>query len=71
MDQTMIDVSDAGKISIGDEAVIYGSGSSVSLERFSENNGKIPYEAMCEISARVPRVYVKNGSVESIRESFV
>jgi alanine racemase len=71
MDQTMIDVSEAGEISIGDEAVIYGSGSSVSLEEFSENNGKIPYEAMCEISARVPRVYVKNGSVESIRESFV
>ena len=71
MDQTMIDVSDAGEVSIGDEAVIYGSGSSVTLEKFSKNNGKIPYEAMCEISARVPRVYVKNGNIESIRNSFV
>lgn len=71
MDQTMIDVSSAGDISIGDEAVIYGAGSKIDLVAFSKNNSKIPYETMCEISARVPRVYIKNGTIESIRESFV
>lgn len=71
MDQTMIDVSAVNDIKIGDEAVIYGHGSSVTLEEFSKNNGKIPYETMCEISARVPRVYRRHGETESIRESFV
>lgn len=71
MDQTMIDVSDAGNVKIGDEAVIYGSGSTVDLVEFSKNNSKIPYETMCEISARVPRVYIKNSCIESVRESFV
>ena len=71
MDQTMIDVSAVSSVKRGDEAVIYGSGSPVSLEDFSKNNSKIPYETMCEVSARVPRVYMKNGAIESIRESFV
>lgn len=71
MDQTMIDVSGIDGIKRGDIAVIYGSGSSVSIEEFSKKNKKIPYEAMCEISARVPRVYIKNQEIESVRDSFV
>lgn len=71
MDQTMIDISEAGAVNIGDVAVVYGDGSNVSLERFSKNNKKIPYETMCEISARVPRVYYRHGEIDSIRESFV
>ena len=71
MDQTMIDVSDVKDIRVGDVAVIYGSGSSIDVEGFSLNNKKIPYEVMCEISARVPRVYIKNETIESVRDSFV
>ncbi len=71
MDQTMIDVSHVENIKLGDVAVIYGSGSSVDIPEFSKKNKKIPYETMCEVSARVPRVYIKNQEIESVRDSFV
>ena len=71
MDQTMIDVSEVDTISIGDEVVVYGGDSGVSIEEFAKNNKKIPYEAMCEISARVPRVYIRHGVCDEVRESFV
>ena len=67
----MTDVSDVKDVRVGDVAVIYGSGSCIDVEGFSLNNKKIPYEVMCEISARVPRVYIKNETIESVRDSFV
>lgn len=71
MDQIMIDVSDVKGARVGDEVIIYGGSSEINLDEFSQNNGKIPYETMCEISARVPRVYYKNNVIESIRDSLV
>lgn len=71
MDQIMVDVSACKNAAVGDEVVLYGSGSEIDLEAFSRNNGKIPYETMCEISARVPIVYRENGNIESIRNSLV
>ena len=70
MDQTMIDVTGV-PASVDDEVVIYGGNSPVSLDEFSSNNNKIPYETMCEISARVPRVYCKNGEICCVRDSLV
>ncbi len=71
MDQIMIDISHVSDAHVGDEVTVYGGESPVSLSDFSQNNQKIPYEVMCEISARVPRVYYKNKSIESIRNSLV
>ena len=70
MDQTMIDVTGV-TAAVDDEVVIYGGDSPVSLEDFSANNKKIPYETMCEISARVPRVYCKSGKIDCVRDSLV
>ena len=66
----MIDVSHISELKTDEEAVIYGEGSPISIAEFSKNNKKIPYEAMCEISARVPRVYIKDGKIHGVRESF-
>jgi len=71
MDQTMVDVTELENVKTGDEVVVYGNGSEVSLSAFSDNNKKIPYETMCEISARVPRVYKENGEIVFIRNSLV
>ena len=70
MDQTMIDITGI-TASVDDEVIIYGGDSSVSLDDFSINNRKIPYETMCEISARVPRAYCKNGKISFVRDSLV
>ncbi len=71
MDQIMLDVSMIDHITVGQEVSVYGRGSEIDLEKFSQLNKKIPYETMCEISARVPRVYCKCGKIQSIRDSLV
>ncbi len=71
MDQIMIDISEVQGLSVGDEVTIYGHSSKISLEEYSKANKKIPYETMCEISARVPRVYCRGEQIESIRDSLV
>lgn len=71
MDQCMVSMppSMAGSVKIGDEVVIVGEqlGSAVSLDDLAEKMGTINYEVACMISKRVPRVYCRNGRVESIR----
>lgn len=61
MDMVMVDLGDpdgpGGGVEIGDEVVLFGAGgpSAVDLARWAET---IPYEVLCGISARVPRVYI-------------
>ncbi len=71
MDQIMVDISAVKGVKCGDEVIVYGMGSEIDLVSYSENNKKIPYETMCEISARVPRVYYRNGVIDAIRDSLV
>jgi alanine racemase len=67
----MVDVTDVAHIALGDEVVIYGADSGISVEELARRNQTIPYEIMCAVSSRVPRVYVSEGNVESVRDSFV
>ncbi len=71
MDQIMIDISNVKDAYVGCEVSVYGHGSEISLEEFSKINHKIPYETMCEISARVPRVFCRGEKIDSIRNSLV
>ncbi len=71
MDYTMIDVSEASGVKFGDEVIIYGKGTLVSITDFSQNNKTIPYETMCEIGARVPRAYIKGGKIDFVRDPLV
>ena len=63
MDQCMVDVTDIGDVKTGDEAVLFGKqgGEEITLEEISETLGTIPYEIMCSISRRIPRVYMSEG----------
>ncbi len=58
MDQMMIKVTGMD-VSVGDVAEIYGGarGSCSSLEAMAELQSTIPYELLCRISDRVPRIY--------------
>ena len=60
MDTTLVDVTDIPGVSFGDEVMLIGEGSSVSItaEGIAETIGTIPYEVLCNISKRVPRVTV-------------
>jgi alanine racemase len=61
MDQVMVDIGDNGTAYNGDDALLFGemNGKSIPLESLCEKVGTIPYEFLCHISSRVPRVYVE------------
>lgn len=60
MDQTIIDVSHVPGIEIGDETVLIGQQGRASITAYdlSDLTGTIPYEVLCAINARVPRLLV-------------
>lgn len=59
MDQTMVDVGTL-KVNLGDEVVLIGSQgkSKVTAEELAELSDTIPYEIVCGLGSRVPRIYV-------------
>lgn len=65
MDMSMIDLSGLPDVGVGDEVEIFGPHNPV--ETLAQLAGTIPYELVCAVSKRVPRVYFKNG-VEIDRE---
>lgn len=68
MDQMMIDITDAEDlIAPGDEVLVMGGEGVTSLKSIADRIHTIPHEIMCGIAKRVPRVYVKNGSVVHIQ----
>ena len=58
MDHFLVDVGD-DPVEVGDEVVILGSqgSESISAQEIADHIGTIPYEIVCGISARVPRLY--------------
>ena len=59
MDQTIIDVTDVPGVTRGDEAVLVGrqEKAEISLTEFSCWADTIPWETLCSVSKRVPRIY--------------
>lgn len=59
MDQTMIDVGHIEGVKLGDEVVLIGRQGSneIKCEELARLAGTIPYEIVCSISNRVPRIY--------------
>lgn len=56
MDMCMIDLSDIPDAAVGSEVELFGERASV-LD-LAEAAGTIPYELLCAVSKRVPRVYI-------------
>jgi len=59
MDMSMIDLTDAPHVQVGDEVEIFGGHNSVNT--LAQLAGTIPYELTCAVSRRVPRVYLRGG----------
>ncbi len=68
MDQTMLDVTGIDGVSVGDEAVVFGSGKNgePTADMIAENTGTINYEVVCLVGKRVPRIYYKNGIMTEV-----
>jgi len=59
MDQIMVDVADM-QVRIGDEVVLIGSQgkAKITTEELAVLSGTIPYEIVCGLGSRIPRVYI-------------
>ena len=59
MDQIMVDVGDT-KVSIGDEVVLIGTQgrNKVTAEELARLSATIPYEIVCGLGSRIPRIYI-------------
>src|SRR5512142_1301262 len=60
MDMCMIDVTDVPGVREGDEVVLIGgqSGERITAGDIAAKTGTIPYEVLCGIGSRVPRIYL-------------
>ena len=60
MDQAMIDVTGIEDVQENDDVILWGD-EICNLNILSKNINTIPYELLCNISKRVPRLYIKNN----------
>lgn len=59
MDQTIVDVTDVPGVQCGDAVVLVGrqGGEEISIGEFSRHADTIPWETLCSVTKRVPRLY--------------
>lgn len=69
MDQCMIDVTDVGEVSVGDEVILLGELGDVKFnaDDMAEIMDTINYEIICMLKHRIPRVYKKNNKIINVR----
>ncbi|MBQ2996944.1 MAG: alanine racemase [Oscillibacter sp.] len=61
MDMTMVDLTDLPDVHVGDAVELFGRRQSV--DTLAEILNTIPYELICAVSKRVPRLYMEGGEV--------
>lgn len=61
MDLTLVDVTDIAGVSVGDEVTLMGGGDdAISAASVARLLGTIPYEVLCSVGKRVPRIYTED-----------
>ncbi len=68
MDQLMADVSALGEVPTGERVTLIGrdGAEEITAAELASWEGTINYEVVCALSKRVPRVYLKDGKMDSI-----
>lgn len=69
MDQCMIDVTDIGNVSTGDEVIILGQCGNLKInaDDYAKILGTINYEVLCMFKHRIPKVYIKDNKPVIVR----
>jgi alanine racemase len=60
MDLTLVDITDIPRAEVGDDVVLIGSSDSLKVDavELADLCGTVPYEILCGISKRVPRIHL-------------
>lgn len=69
MDMCMVDVTDVPQTQVGDPVTIIGA--EQPCEYLAELLDTIPYEILCGINKRIPRIYTQNGKTSEILQYIV
>lgn len=69
MDQFMVNVTDIEGVSVMDDVTLIGTDGEhqIPVEEIANITGTINYEIVCDISKRVPRVYIRNGEMKEMK----
>ena len=72
MDQFMVDVTDISDVKTGDTVTLFGKDGAgeISIEEISAMSYSFPYELVCDVGKRVPRVFYQKGKVVSTRDYY-
>jgi len=64
MDLTLLDVSDIPGVEVGDEVILIGQSEHCRITAYeiAADLGTVPYEVLCSIGKRVPRIYVDDDA---------
>ena len=73
MDQFMVDISDIPEAQELDEVVLVGEqkGEKITVDELGALCGRFPYEFVCDIGKRVPRIYTRNKNVYCTRDCLL
>ncbi|MGV8146106.1 MAG: alanine racemase [Alkaliphilus sp.] len=69
MDQTMVDATGI-EVNRGDEVIIFGSDENKgdTADTLADKLGTINYEIVCMVGRRIPRVYIEENNIISVRD---
>ena len=70
MDQFMVSVEDIPEARENDEVTLIGTDGKeqITMEELGDLSGRFNYELACDLGKRIPRVYVKNGAIVSVKD---
>ena len=73
MDMCMVDVSAVPEAKVGDVVTIFGEdgGASIDVDSLAAQLGTIPYEVLCGINKRIPRIYLDGENQTEILQYIV
>ncbi len=68
MDMTMVDLETVPEAEPEDEVILFGAqdGGSIPIEEVASLSGTVPYEIMCSIGKRVPRVFTRGRAAVKV-----
>ena len=73
MDACMVDVTDIPNVKTGTEAVLIGRSGNLTqwADQLAAIYGTIPYELLCDIGKRVPRLYRQDEKITEVLQYIV
>ena len=69
MDLCMVDITHIPDVQVGDEVTVIGQ--ELPCEVMADRLDTIPYEILCGINKRIPRIYLQNGKASEVLQYIV